>query len=160
PTTGQDGPGAYLRLTKTLAGSAADSGGSGVDQVDFERAPSGGGAWTTIGTDTTAPYSASFDTAAVADGHYDFRTVAVDVAGNQATSIPVTSRLADNTPPTATMNDPSTAGGFVRGTINLTSATGDPNGTDGPGVASVAYEYSTNGGSTLTATGTPLKTTT
>src|SRR2546430_1933167 len=67
-TTRQDDPGAYLRLPKTLTGSAADSGGSGIDPVAFQRAPSGGGAWTTIGTDTTAPYSTSFDTTTVADG--------------------------------------------------------------------------------------------
>jgi hypothetical protein len=71
----------------------------------------------------------------------------------------VTARLVDNTPPTATMNDPSTAGGFVRATISLTSVTGDPNGTDGSGVASVTYEYSTNGGATWTNTGATLNTT-
>src|SRR5439155_14814529 len=79
PTTSQNDPGAYLRATKTLTGSAADSG-SGVDHVDFQRAPTSGGPWTTIGTATSAPYSTSFDTTTVADGHYDFRTVAVDVA--------------------------------------------------------------------------------
>src|SRR5262249_57555332 len=47
PTTSQNDPGQYLRATKTLSGSAADSG-SGVDHVDFERAPAGGGSWTTI----------------------------------------------------------------------------------------------------------------
>ena len=159
PTTSQDDPGAYLRLTKTLTGSAADSGGSGIDHVDFQRALTSGGPWTTIGTATSAPYSTSFDTLGVTDGHYDFRTVAVDVAGNQAISLPVTDRLVDNTPPTGTMNDPSTAGGFVRGTISLTSVTDDPNGSDGSGVASIAYEYSTDGGATWTNTGSTLNTT-
>src|SRR5262249_9814641 len=46
-----------------------------------------------------------------------------------------------------------------RGTISLTSVTGDPNGTDGSGVASATYEYSTNGGSTWTNTGATLNTT-
>ena len=102
PTTSQNDPGAYLRGTKTLTGSAADSG-SGVDHVDFQRAPTGGGTWTTIDTDSTPGdgFQASFDTTGVSDGHYDFRTVAYDVAGNQAAATPVTDRLVDNTPPTA-----------------------------------------------------------
>ena len=58
------------------------------------------------------------------------------------------------------MNDPSTAGGYVRGTITLTSSTSDPNGSNGSGIASVAYEYSTDGGSTWHATGSTLNTTT
>jgi len=157
PTTSQDDPGAYLRATDTVTGSAADTG-SGVDHVDFQQAPAGSGAWTTIGTTPTAPYSIPFDTTAVTDGHYDFRTVAYDVAGNSAASTPVTSRLVDNTPPTATMNDPSTVGGFVRGTITLSSTSDDPNGSDASGVAGVAYEYSTDGGSTWTNTGSTLNT--
>ena len=52
PTTSQNDPGQYLRATKTLTGSAADSG-SGIDHVDFQRAPTGGGSWTTIATDST-----------------------------------------------------------------------------------------------------------
>ena len=85
PTTSQNDPGQYLRATKTLTGSAADAG-SGIDHVDFQRAPTGGGSWTTIATDSTPldGFQASFDTTSVSDGHYDFRTVAYDVAGNQA----------------------------------------------------------------------------
>ena len=98
PTTSQNDPGQYLRATKTLTGSASDAG-SGIDHVDFERAPTGGGSWTTIATDSTPGdgFQASFDTTSVSDGHYDFRTVAYDVAGNQAAATPVTDRLVDNT---------------------------------------------------------------
>jgi len=67
PTTSQDDPGQYLRATKTLTGSAADSG-SGVDHVDFQSAPAGSGSWTKVGSDFTAPYSVSFDTTSVPDG--------------------------------------------------------------------------------------------
>src|SRR5206468_2842493 len=146
PTTSQDDPGPYLRATQTLTGSAADSG-SGVDHVDFQRAPAGSGSWTTIATDSTPGdgFQASFDTTAVSDGHYDFRTVAYDVAGNQAAATPVTGRLVDNTAPNASMNNP---GPYLRGAVTLTSATDDPGGANASGVVSVAYEYSTNGGGT------------
>jgi hypothetical protein len=86
----------------------------------------------------------------VSDGHYDFRTVAYDVAGNQANATPVTDRLVDNTVPTATINSP---GAYLRGAVNLTSSTGDPGGSNASGVVTVAYEYSTNGGSTWQSTG-------
>ncbi|TML88547.1 MAG: hypothetical protein E6G09_01940, partial [Actinobacteria bacterium] len=151
PTTSQNDPGQYLRTTKTLTGSAADSG-SGIDHVDFQRAPTGSGSWTTIATDSTPAdgFQAGFDTTSVADGHYDFRTVAYDVAGNQAAATAVTDRLVDNTVPTATINSP---GPYLRGAVNLTSSTGDPGGANASGVVTVAYEYSTNGGGTWQSTG-------
>ncbi|MFL5945446.1 MAG: Ig-like domain-containing protein [Gaiellaceae bacterium] len=157
PATSQNDPGQYLRATKTLTGSAADSG-SGMDHVDFQRAPTGGGSWTTMATDSTPGdgFQASFDTTSVSDGHYDFRTVAFDVAGNQAAATPVTDRLVDNTPPNATLNDP---GAYLRGAVNLTSSTSDPGGANASGVVSVAYEYSTNGGSTWQATGSTFDST-
>ncbi|HEX9379917.1 MAG TPA: Ig-like domain-containing protein [Gaiellaceae bacterium] len=152
PTTSQNDPGQYLRATKTLTASAADSGGSGIDHVDFQWAPTGGGSWTTIATDSTPGdgLQASFDTTGVSDGHYDLRTVAYDVAGNQAASTPVADRLVDNTPPDATMNNP---GAYLRGSVNLTSSTSDPGGANASGVVSVAYEYSTTGGATWQSTG-------
>ena len=151
PTTSQNDPGQYLRATKTLTASAADSG-SGVDHVDFQRAPTGGGSWTTIGTDSTPGdgLQFAFDTTSVPDGHYDLRTVAYDVAGNQSAATPVTDRLVDNTVPTATMNNP---GPYLRGAVSLTSATADPGGSNASGVVTVAYEYSTNGGGTWQSTG-------
>ncbi|HEY3017207.1 MAG TPA: Ig-like domain-containing protein, partial [Gaiellaceae bacterium] len=152
PTTSQNDPGQYLRSTKMLTASAADSGGSGIDHVDFQRAPTGSGSWTTIATDSTPGdgFQASFDTTAVSDGHYDFRTVAYDVAGNQTAATPVTDRLVDNTPPNATINNP---GAYLRGSVSLTSSTSDPGGANASGVVTVAYEYSTNGGTTWQSTG-------
>ncbi len=155
PTTSQDDPGQYLRATKTLTGSAADAG-SGIDHVDFQQSPAGANSWTTVAPDASSPYSASFDSTTVADGHYDFRTVAYDVAGNQTTSTPVADRLVDNTVPDATMTDP---GQYLRGTVNLASTTSDPNGTNGSGIASIAYEYSTDGGTTWHPTAAALDTT-
>src|SRR6185295_6956608 len=39
------------------------------------------------------------------------------------------------------------------GAVNLTSSTSDPGGSNASGVVTVAYEYSTNGGSTWQSTG-------
>ncbi len=157
PTTSQNDPGQYLRATKPLTGTAADSG-SGIDHVDFERAPAGSGSWSLVATDSNPGdgIGVSFDTTTVADGHYDFRTVAYDVAGNQASSTPVNDRLVDNTVPNATLNDP---GAYLRGSVNLTSSTSDPGGANASGIASVAYEYSTNGGGTWQPTGSTFDST-
>src|SRR5205807_7733992 len=86
----------------------------------------------------------------------DFRTVAYDVAGNQAASTPVTDRLVDNTPPNATMTNP---GAYLRGSISLTSSTGDPGGSNASGVVNVAYEYSTDGGTSWQSTGSTFAST-
>src|SRR5205823_3934003 len=94
-----------------LGASASDSE-SAVAQVAFERAPAGGSTWTTIGTDTSAPYAASWDTTGVADGLYDLRVVTTDLAGNTAASVIVANREVDNTAPNTTIDahpgDPST----------------------------------------------------
>ena len=145
PSTTQNDPGQYLRGTVTLSGSASDAG-SGVTQVAFQVTAAGGSSWTTVGTDTTAPYSVQLDTTTLTDGLYDFRTVATDGAGNQSASAVVGLRRVDNTPPSATMIDP---GANLRGTVTLTSAASDFGGS---GVASVAYEYSQAGANNWTAT--------
>ena len=129
----------------TLTGSASDTGGSGIAQVVFQRSPAGAGTWTAIGTDTSAPYSTSFDTTAVSDGLYDLRAVATDNAGNVVISAAVANRRVDNTPPSATMNDP---GANLSGTVALTSTTSD----GGSGIATVTYQYSQAGQNSWTAT--------
>ncbi|HZQ04091.1 MAG TPA: Ig-like domain-containing protein, partial [Gaiellaceae bacterium] len=150
PTTSLTNPGANVRGTVALSSSTSDAG-SGVASVAFQRSPAGAGSWTTIGTDATAPYSLSFDTAGVADGQYDLRTVASDAAGNQTASAVVTSRV-DNTAPAAAMGNP---GANARGTVALNSTTSDA----GSGVASVAYAYSPSGAGAWTATASSWDTT-
>src|SRR5207248_1679027 len=142
PTTSQDDPGLYLRATKTLTGSAADSG-SGVDHVDFQRAPTGSGSWTTIATDSTPGdgLQASFDTTGVADGHVDLHVVATDTAGNTTTSATVT-KLVDNTKPSTTDDAPS---GWQASPVTVQVSAND--GGSGVNVT----EYSVDGNSTYTA---------
>ena len=55
---------------------------------------------------------------AAADGVYDVRALAADLAGNTTASATVASRRIDNTPPTVTMDDP---GGYIRGTVTLSA---------------------------------------
>ena len=87
----------------TLGASASD-GESPVQQVVFQRAPAGGSTWTAIGTDTSSPYAAGWDTTGVGDGLYDLRVVVTDTAGNSTTSALVTGRRVDNTAPDTTID--------------------------------------------------------
>src|SRR5204862_191245 len=91
------GPGApyysTASVTFSLADGTDDSGGAGLD--------------------TSAAYTASWDTTGVVDGLYDLRVVTTDIAGNSAASSVVANREVDNTAPDTTIdahpNDPSNA---------------------------------------------------
>jgi hypothetical protein len=89
-------PGAYLSGTVALNASASSS--AGVTSVRIDVAPSGTTAWTTVCTDTAAPYSCSWSTGTVTDGLYDFRAVLVDGKGVSTTSATVAARRVDNNP--------------------------------------------------------------
>src|SRR5581483_11810236 len=115
PTVALTDPGANLRASVSLAATAADTGGSGVASVAFQRSPAGAGTWTTIGTATASPYAVSWNTTALTDGPYDLRVVTTDAAGNQTTSA-IRTVLVDNTAPTATMASPDA---HLRGTVAL-----------------------------------------
>ena len=144
-TATMNDPGANLRLTVSLSASASDGGdGSSITSVTVEKSPAGAGTWTTACSDTTAPYSCSFDTATISDGLYDFRAVAQNDAGGSATSATVTNRRVDNTDPTAGMTDPGTP---LRATITLDATGGDPGGS---GVAGVTIQRSPAGAGTWT----------
>ena len=83
-----------------VTANAADSG-SGVAKVDFYARRSGG-AWALVGTDTTAPFSWTFDSApAGGDGLYEFYSVATDVLGNKEPKVPAPGAFTtvDTTPP-------------------------------------------------------------
>jgi hypothetical protein len=135
-------PGSPRRGTIVLSGTATDSG-SGVAAVRMQYAPAGTSSWTTGCTATTAPYSCSFDTTAIADGLYDLRAQAIDVAGNAASSAIVAGRRIDNTGPTVSMNDP---GAYVSGTITVSATASDA----GSGMASVTIQRAPTGTTTWT----------
>jgi hypothetical protein len=133
-------PGSPLTGSVTIAGTASD-GGSGLASVALEYRATAG-AWTNICSQATSPISCAWNTTSLADGLYDLRTVATDVAGNQTISAPVFNRRVDNTAPTVTLTDPGTP---IDGSITLASTTGDGAGS---GVASVRYEYKPSAGPT------------
>ncbi|MCW2831759.1 MAG: fibronectin [Aeromicrobium sp.] len=89
-------PGAYLTGTVTLTAIANAS--SGVTSVRIQRAPAGTTTWSDICTDTTAPFTCSWNTTTVADGSYDLRAVLLDGAARTTTSAVVASRIVDNSP--------------------------------------------------------------
>lgn len=104
-------PGAYLNGTVTLTANANST--AGVSSVRIQRAPSGTTTWSDVCTDTTAPYSCSWDTTAVADGLYDLRAVLVDGTGRTTVSTVVSARRVDNNPVRGV--DVQTVGGGVAG---------------------------------------------
>ena len=61
PTVSLTDPGTPVAGTIALSATASDPS-TDIQQVVFERAPAGGSTWTAIGTDTTSPYTASWDT--------------------------------------------------------------------------------------------------
>ena len=143
PTVSLTDPGNVLSGNVALAATAGDPG-SGIASVSFERSLAGAGSWTTIGTDTSAPYSASLNASALADGLYDLRAIATDAAGNSTTSALVTSRV-DATAPSISLDDLDPA---AHGIVGLSANSSDA----GSGISSVFFEYSPAGGNDWTTT--------
>ena len=80
PTTSLTAPAAGATLTGTVTVSASASDNVGVTKIEFYAGS------TLIGTDTTAPYSLSWNTTGVANGTYSLTSKAYDAAGNVGTS--------------------------------------------------------------------------
>jgi hypothetical protein len=144
PTATMTNPGSPITGTKSFDGTSTDTGGSGVASLTFQVSPVGAGTWSDLCSDTTSPYSCSYDTSALADGQYDFRSHAIDNAGNTANSTVYSGAIVDNTAPTVTMTDP---GQYLKGTITLDATAGDGAGS---GVASVKIQRSPAGAGTWT----------
>jgi large repetitive protein len=133
----------------TVSSSSAD-GGSGVAQADFQRSPAGAGTWTSIATDSSSPYSVSWDTTAVADGLYDLRVVTTDNAGNTFTSALVTNVRVDNTNPTGAITAPASSANVRGSAVAVSSNSAD----GGSGVAQADFQRSPAGAGTWTSIAT------
>lgn len=127
---------AILSGNVTVSANASDNtGGKGINKVEFYAGT------TLIGTDTTSPYSVSWNTASVADGSYAITAKAFDnstVANTKtSTAVNVTVDNSDKTPPTAPGNLRTTATDYT--TISLAWNAS----TDNVGVT--GYRLSRNG---------------
>jgi hypothetical protein len=88
--------GGNVNGTATIAATASDAQ-SGVAQVVIQVQAADASSWTTLCTDTTAPYSCSWDTrTGTPDGPYDLRAVATDKAGYSTTSEVVRTYVANS----------------------------------------------------------------
>lgn len=112
--------GATVTGPTELGASASDAGG--IDRVEFRV----DGA--TVATDTTAPYSVTWDSATVGDGDHAITARAVDAAGNATVSAARTVNVVnDTTGPTVALTAPAD-GATVGGTVAMAADAADPSG--------------------------------
>jgi RHS repeat-associated protein len=97
----------------TLTAAASDDGAVG--HVDFLVDGN------VAGTDTSAPYSFSWNSTAAGNGTHTITARAVDTAGNTATSSPVTVTVDNVAPPAVSVSSPS-GGAAVSGTAVTVTA--------------------------------------
>jgi hypothetical protein len=102
----------------TLTPTINDPGG--VQSVAILGREAGTGAWYPVVTDTTDPFTFSYNTVGIPDGLYDIRVVVTDRAGNATTTDHLGIRL-DNVAPRATdvqaVNGGGTAGRLDAGDV-------------------------------------------
>jgi hypothetical protein len=104
---------AQVRGTVQVSGTASDN--LGVARVEFYAGS------TLIGTDSVAPYSASWDTTTVASGSVTLTTRAYDTAGNVTTSAGREVSV-DNTAPTVAITSPANGASLFLSTTIQVSA--------------------------------------
>lgn len=82
----------YVRGTVTISATASDANGISLVEFDLDGAP--------LGTDTTSPYTVSWDTSTAAETMHALTAKATDTPGNVGTS-PAISVTVDRTAPVA-----------------------------------------------------------
>ena len=122
PANGTD-----VGATVVLASNSADTGGSGVATVVFQRSPAGTGTWTA--------QASSWDTTAQADGDYDLRVLTTDAAGNTFTS-PTITVTVDNTDPALSVVAPNPVNLATADPATVSASATD----DGSGIANVRFD--------------------
>jgi hypothetical protein len=102
PTVVLANPGATISGSVTLNATVT---GSGATQVAFAATPAGGASWLSLGTDASAPWSATFDSSQLQDGVYDLRATVSDNLGNTSSDV-VTGVRIDNIAPRVVSSTP------------------------------------------------------
>ncbi|MFL5357210.1 Ig-like domain-containing protein [Archangium sp.] len=105
---------ATLRGTVTVTATADDD--TSVTKVEFYDGQ------TLVGTDTTAPYSVSWNTAGVVEGTHTLTAKAYDGVGLTATSVGV-AVFVDNTAPQVSLTSPTAT--YVQGSVQVTATASD-----------------------------------
>jgi YVTN family beta-propeller protein len=122
PSVSLAAPNGGAPVSGTVSLNAAASDNVGVANVKFYVDN------TVLVTDSTSPYSASWNTTAVVSGAHTVKAVASDAAGNTATS--TVNVTVDNTKPTVTLAAPNN-GAPVSGTVTLSATASDNAGVAG-----------------------------
>lgn len=123
PVVDLTAPANGARVSDTIDLKATASDNVGVTSVDFYQG------LTLLSSDTTSPYSYSWDTTTVDNGDYTITASARDAAGNttnESVSITVnnpTQPPIDTVNPTTSITSPT--GGPVNGTVNVTASASD-----------------------------------
>ncbi|KFE66052.1 S8 family serine peptidase [Hyalangium minutum] len=119
PVTSITAPASGATLSGTVTVSASASDNVGVTKVEFYAGS------TLIGTDTTAPYSVSWNTASGANSPYSLTSKAYDAAGNVGTSAAVSVTVSNGTGGSCSLTEQLLANaGFESGNVNWTASSG------------------------------------
>ncbi len=117
---GAPAAGATVSGTTTVSATASDN--VGVTKVEFYVDG------VLYGTDTTAPYSFSWNTTALPNGSHTLLAVATDAASNSASAAPIPVTVSntppDTTPPVVSIGAPA-AGATVSGTTTVSASASD-----------------------------------
>jgi peptidoglycan/xylan/chitin deacetylase (PgdA/CDA1 family) len=117
--------GALLAGSVTISADATDD--VAVGSVEFFIGA------TSVGTDSTAPFSVEWDSTAAADGPVSITAVATDTSTNSATSTAVGATV-DNTGPSVSISAPAAAAIVSGSSVTVSAAA-----SDASGVASVEF---------------------
>jgi len=123
PTVEISSPAEGAKVSGNVNITAAASDDRRVDKVEFFKGT------TSLGTDTAAPFEATWATAQTDNGAHALSAVATDDAGNVTTSKTVNVTVENSNPPATTVTSP-TGGSTVSGTVTVAADATDDFGVD------------------------------